>query len=84
MKKHMNKAIAVTYATDVPAPWIVARGRGRVAERMKEIAAQYGIPVVVDATLADRLIELDAGDFIPEELYGVIAEVLVFAMRLSQ
>jgi flagellar biosynthesis protein len=79
----MKKAAAVTYIHDLPAPLVVAKGRGQLAERIVEIARENGVTIVVDGELADRLIEIDAGDFIPEELYAAIAEVLVFAMRLS-
>ncbi len=79
----MKKAAAITYRPDLPAPFVVAKGRGALAERIVDIARTNGITIVEDAPLADRLIEIDAGDFIPEELYAVIAEVLVFAMRLS-
>ena len=79
----MKKAAAITYRRDLPAPFVVAKGRGALAERIVDIARIHGITIVEDEPLADRLIEIDAGDFIPEELYAVIAEVLVFAMRLS-
>ncbi len=79
----MKKAVAITYNHDLPAPFVVARGRGRLAERIVEIARRHDVGIVIDGELAERLIEIDAGDFIPEDLYAVIAEVLVFAKRLS-
>ena len=79
----MEKAVAVKYMKELPAPFIVAKGRGELAKKIRLLAQQHGVAIVTDAVLTDRLIEIDAGDFIPEDLYAVIAEVLVFAMRLS-
>ena len=79
----MKKAVAVKYLQDLPAPFIIAKGRGDLAEKIESIARQHDVGIVIDRTLVDRLIEIDVGDFIPEELYRVIAEILVFAMRLA-
>jgi flagellar biosynthesis protein len=79
----MKKAVALKYMPELPAPFILAKGKGDLAERILSLARQHGIEIVEDSHLAGRLIEIDAGDFIPEDLYAVIAEVLVFAMRLS-
>ncbi|MBN2354353.1 MAG: EscU/YscU/HrcU family type III secretion system export apparatus switch protein [Spirochaetales bacterium] len=79
----MKKAVAVKYLPDLPAPFIIAKGRGDLAEKIELIARQHDVGIVIDRTLVDRLIEIDVGDFIPEELYRIIAEILVFAMRLA-
>jgi flagellar biosynthesis protein len=79
----MKKAVAVKYSSDLPAPFIVAKGRGELAEKIQSIARQHDIDIVVDQTLVERLLTIDVGDFIPEELYSVIAEILIFALRLA-
>ncbi len=80
----MKKAVAVKYLQDLPAPFIVAKGRGALAEKIESIARENDVGIVVDDGLAARLIEIDVGEFIPEELYRIIAEILVFAMRLAK
>jgi type III secretion protein U len=58
------------------APAIVASGEGELAARIVRAARDYGIPVVRDVPLARALIELEAGDVIPEALYEAVAEIL--------
>ncbi len=79
----MKKAVAVKYLQDLPAPFIVAKGRGELAAKIESIARQHDVGIVVDRGLVERLIDIDVGDFIPEDLYRIIAEILVFAMRLA-
>ena len=79
--KNDRKAVALQYLPRLPAPFIVAKGRGQIAEKISEIARKHGITIVDDACLADRLEMIDIGSFIPEEFYAVIAEILVFAGR---
>ncbi|RPJ08214.1 MAG: flagellar protein FhlB [Spirochaetaceae bacterium] len=76
-----KKAVAVQYLPGLPAPFIVAKGRGKIAEKITEIARIHGITLVDNVSLADRLEMIDIGSFIPEEYYAVIAEILVFAGR---
>jgi len=58
------------------APVVVASGRGELAARIVQAAEAYGVPVLRDVPLARALIELEAGDVIPEALYEAVAEIL--------
>jgi flagellar biosynthesis protein FlhB len=58
------------------APVVVATGRGELAARIVEAAHAYGVPVLQDVPLARALVELEAGDVIPEALYEAVAEIL--------
>jgi flagellar biosynthesis protein len=80
----MRKAVAVKYVYELPAPFVIAKGRGELAEKIKEIAIKNDVHIVTDKALADRMIAIDVGSFIPEELYLIIAEILIFAGRLGQ
>ena len=42
----MKRAVALRYDTNAPAPYIVAKERGALADRMIEIARDYGIETV--------------------------------------
>jgi flagellar biosynthesis protein FlhB len=76
-----DMAVAVGYTTGMPAPVVLARGRGGLARAIARIAASCGISVVSDPDAARGLVEIDPGSFIPEEYYRVIAELLVFVGR---
>ena len=79
----MEKAVAIRYNEDLPAPFVLARGRGELARRLVQIARQHDIRVVEMPDLTDALVELPEGTFIPEELYQIVAELLVFVRDLG-
>lgn len=77
--KDMNKtAIALSYDVEDAAPKIIATGRGYLADKILDTAAEEKIPIHKDNKLANTLSKLDIGDYIPSELYDVVAEILIF------
>lgn len=78
MKENRKTAVALTYDPGDAAPKIVATGKGHVAERIIEKAAESNVPVHKDKNLAETLSKLEIGDCIPPELYEVVAKILVF------
>ena len=66
------------------APRVVAKGRGKMAERIIEVARQHDVPLVEDPNLVQVLEGLDLDVEIPPELYRAVAEVLVFVYRLNR
>ena len=74
----MNKAVAIQYDKKLPAPFITAMGRGFLADRLLLIAEEHNIPVVKDELLSETLYIMEPGEYIPEEVYGIVAEILVF------
>ncbi|RMD52155.1 MAG: EscU/YscU/HrcU family type III secretion system export apparatus switch protein, partial [Nitrospirae bacterium] len=69
-------AIALKYDKYMHAPKVIAKGRGVIAEKIKEIAKKHGIPIVEDKMLARALVKLKLGSYIPEELYRAVAKIL--------
>ena len=65
------------------APLIVGLGEGYVAQKMLETAEENKIPVVEDDSLISVLNRFSVGDEIPEELYQVVAQILVFIGKLD-
>ena len=63
------------------APTLVARGKGAIADKILELAAENDIPIRKDPTLISILSALEVGNEVPPDLYGVIAEVLAWAYR---
>lgn len=57
-------------------PVVLATGQGNLAERIAQVARDAGVPVVLEAPLAGTLVEIEAGDPIPESLYAAVARIL--------
>jgi flagellar biosynthetic protein FlhB len=78
-------AVAIRYQADtMPAPKVVAKGADLVALRIRQIAAEFRIPIVQRPPLARALYEsVDVGQYIPERLYRVIAEILAYVYELA-
>jgi len=81
-------AVALRYDHGVsPAPRVVAKGVGGLAERMRDVAFRHGVPVVQSAPLARALYrEVDDGGYVPEHWYAQVARILVWlqAQRRSR
>lgn len=73
-------AVAIQYDHEnMMAPKVVAKGANLIAEKIREIARENDIPIVEDKPLARvlyKMVEVD--QFIPEDLYRAVAEVLAF------
>ena len=77
-------AVAIKYADkEMSAPKIVAKGAGIIAAKIKEIAAEHGIPVVEDRPVARALFKLELNAFIPQELYVAVARILASIYKLK-
>lgn len=83
-KTKPKQAIALSYDPADDAPRVIASGKGALAERIIERAKEADVPVHRDDKLADTLSRLDIGDMIPPELYGVVAEILVFVDAMDK
>ena len=78
-------AVALRYDPARGAPRVVAKGRGHLAKRIRELAAEHGVPMVADVPLARSLHDACAvGEEIPAALYGVVAEVLAFLVTIRR
>jgi flagellar biosynthetic protein FlhB len=77
-------AVALRYdAKTMEAPMVVAKGAGYLAERIREIARAYGVPIVRRPELARTIYStVEPGSLIPESLYVAVAEVLSMIYRL--
>ncbi|MFO7716046.1 flagellar biosynthesis protein FlhB [Desulfosarcina sp.] len=77
-------AIALKYEDGMPAPKVVAKGAGFVAQTIKSIAAESDVPTVENKPLARTLFRsTEIGDFIPADLYRAVAEILAYVYRLK-
>jgi flagellar biosynthesis protein len=78
-------AVALRYNEDrEAAPRVLAKGRGKIAEKILDIAREQNIPVRDDPDLVEMLAKLDVGSLLPTELYPAVAEVLAFVYKQNQ
>jgi len=77
-------AVALRYETKMmEAPVVVAKGAEHLAEKIREIARAYGVPIVRRPELARTIYStVDIGNPIPQALYVAVAEVLAMIYRL--
>lgn len=79
-------AVALRYhRKTMRAPKVVAKGIRLNAQRIREIAQQYQVPVMENKPLARMLFKHGrVGSEIPAQLYAAVAEVLVWVYRVNR
>lgn len=77
-------ASALKYEAGEEAPKLIAKGKGYVAEKILETAKENNIAIYKDERLAKQLEHLSLGEEIPQELYEVVAEILVYIAKLDK
>jgi flagellar biosynthetic protein FlhB len=77
-------AVALRYdAKEADAPILVAKGADHVAEKIREVARAYGVPIIRRPELARAIFaSVKLNTAIPETLYVAVAEVLAMIYRL--
>ena len=82
-RRPSKKAVALQYEVGDGAPVIVASGMGYMAEKIVEVAADSGVPIYEDNSLATILTQLKLGQEIPQELYQAIVEIYVYFLHFD-
>lgn len=79
-------AICIGYKKELdPAPYVILKGKDKVAENIVRLAGEYGVPVVRNIKLAHKLWEDgELYEFVPEETYEAIAEILRWIASLKE
>jgi flagellar biosynthesis protein FlhB len=79
-------AVALEYHRErMAAPTVVAMGGDLMAERIKTVAREHGVPIVENVPLARALFaNAEVGDSIPGDLFEAVAEVLAYLIKLKQ
>jgi flagellar biosynthetic protein FlhB len=79
-------AVALKYERgEQNAPYVVAKGERLIAQKIREIAHEHGVPIVEDKPLARALFKMcNIGDLVPETLYRAVAELLAYVYRLKE
>lgn len=78
-----GRAVALQYGESNSAPVIVASGMGYLAEKIVEVAADNGVPIYEDNSLATMLSQLELGQEIPPALYQAIVDIYVYFLEFD-
>ncbi len=78
-------AVALKYdEAEMAAPRVVAKGKDFLALRIRQVAAQHGVPIVERPPLARALYAaVEVGQDVPPAFYRAVAEVLAYVYRLT-
>ena len=79
-----KKAVALTYLPKLDeAPKVVAKGKGKMAEKIIKLAREHNVYIHNDSDLIEVLSQLDLNDEITPDLYVVVSELLAFVYFLN-
>lgn len=78
-------AVVLRYEPDsMTAPRLTAKGLDFLAERIRQLAQQHGVPVVQRPPLARALYYgVEVGQEVPPQFYRAVAEILAYVYQLS-
>ncbi|TAA72204.1 flagellar biosynthesis protein FlhB [Planococcus salinarum] len=78
-------AIAIKYdAETMESPQVIAMGKDHLALKIKEKAKELDIVIMENKPLARALYaQVEVGDYVPEDLFMAVAEVLAYIYRLK-
>ncbi len=76
-------AVALVYRDNMPAPRVVAKGRGLMAETIIQRAREAGIYAHESPALVSLLMQVDLDSNIPPALYTAVAELLVWLHKIE-
>jgi len=78
-------AIALHYEKgSQEAPRVVAKGRGRIAEKIVALAEENGVIIETNPVLAEALSGVELDETIPVELYETMAVVIGYVLRQTR
>ena len=83
--KTQRRAVALKYQPNRDhAPKIIAKGKGKAASKIIELAREHNIHIHNDPDLVEILSKLDLHEEIPPDVYVVVAELLAFVYSLNR
>ena len=81
--RRQQSAVALAYRDGDPAPKVVAKGKGLIAEQIIGRAKEAGVFVHESKELVAMLMEVDLDRQIPPGLYRAIAELLAWLYHIE-
>ena len=82
-RKVPQTAVALAYQSGTPAPKVVAKGSGLIADQIISTAREHGVFVHESKELVALLMDVDLDRQIPPGLYRAIAELLAWLYHIE-
>ncbi|MBP3952053.1 EscU/YscU/HrcU family type III secretion system export apparatus switch protein [Bacillus suaedae] len=80
-----KQAVALKYDHSIDdSPRVIGKGNGIIAEEIIAKAKENNIPIQEDHSLVSLLAQLEINQSIPNELYGVVAELFAFIYKIDR
>ena len=83
MKKDegIKKAVVLKYPEGAEAPFVTAKGSGRIAEFILEEARKKNIKIEENKTLVEFLSDVDSGSLVPPETWEILAQIFSVILK---
>ena len=79
--KSQKSAVALKYPQGAEVPFITAKGKGQLAEKILDIAKENNIYIEENAPLVDLLSLEEVNDAVPEEAFEALAAIFAFVLE---
>ena len=80
-----EKAVALKYNKEKnQAPVVSAKGEGRTAQKIIQIAKENGVAIKKDEDLIELLSKVELDKEIPPQMYKAIAEIFSFVYSITK
>ncbi len=80
-----EKVVALKYDKEKnQAPIVAAKGEGKTAQKIIQIAKENGIPLKKDEDLVELLSKVELDKEVPPQMYKAIAEVFSFIYSITK
>jgi len=80
-----QKAIALKYEQEKnSAPRVTAKGEGKTAQKIIQIAKESGVTLKKDEDLIELLSKVELDAEVPPEMYKAVAELFAFLYKITK
>ena len=79
----MKKAVALKYPEGAYAPFVTAKGKGEIAEKIIEIAGKNNIRIEENLPLVNILSAQEVGESVPEEAWQALAVIFSELLKMK-
>ncbi len=80
-----EKAVALQYDNEKNnAPKVIAKGEGKSAQKIIQIAQENGVTLKKDEDLVELLSKVELDAEVPPQMYKAVAEVFSFLYKITK